>query len=75
MMVQNFWDYFGKRKPYQIVELHMTRFGNCFIKKKKSCHIQWNFHGSNTDGSFTTAVSNSFLSPLEQIPQLQIWDN
>ena len=25
-----------------------------------------NFSGSNTDGSFTTAVSNSFLSPLEK---------
>ena len=31
-------------------------------------HIQWNFNGSNTDGSFTTAVSNSFLSPLEKSP-------
>ena len=27
--------------------------------------IQYNFNGSNTDGSFTMAVSNSFLSPLE----------
>ena len=27
-----------------------------------------NFNGSNTDGSFTTAGSNSFLGPLEQIP-------
>ena len=31
--------------------------------------------GSNTDGSFTMAVSNSFLSPSEKIPKLQIWDN
>ena len=31
------------------------------------CHqLQWNFNGSNTDGSFTTAVSNSFLSPYEK---------
>ena len=30
--------------------------------------IQQNFNGSNTDGLFTTAVSNSFLSPLEKIP-------
>ena len=37
--------------------------------------IQENFNGSNTDGSFTTAVSNSFLSPLERIPQLQIKNN
>ena len=29
---------------------------------------QKKFSGSNTDGSFTTAVSNSFLSPLEQEP-------
>ena len=28
--------------------------------------IQWNFSGSNTDGSFTTAVSKSFLGPLEK---------
>ena len=26
--------------------------------------LQYNFNGSNTDGSFTPAVSNSFLSPL-----------
>ena len=31
-----------------------------------SFHIQLNFNGSNTDGSFTMAVSNSFLSPLEK---------
>ena len=31
--------------------------------------------GLNTDGSFTIAVSNSFLDPLEQIPLLQSWDN
>ena len=29
-------------------------------------YLQWNFNGSNTDGSFTTAVSNSFLSPLDK---------
>ena len=33
-------------------------------------HIQSNLYGSNTDGSFTTAVSNSFLSPKEKIPWL-----
>ena len=37
--------------------------------------IQWNFNGSNTDGSFTTAVSNSFLSPLHNIPNNNIWNN
>ena len=29
-------------------------------------NIQWNFSGSNTDGSFTAAVLNLFLSPLEK---------
>ena len=28
--------------------------------------IQYNFSDSNTDGSFTMAVSNSFLNPLEK---------
>ena len=32
-------------------------------------NIQWNFSGSNTDGWFSTAVSNSFLSPLEENPK------
>ena len=36
--------------------------------------VQWNFNGSNTDGSFTTTVTNSFLSPQEIIPWLQIWE-
>ena len=34
-----------------------------------------NLNGSNTDDSFTTAVSNSFLSPLEKNPIAEIWDN
>ena len=25
--------------------------------------VQYNFNGSNSDGSFTTTISNSFLSP------------
>ena len=29
--------------------------------------IQYNFSGSNTDGLFTTALLNLFLSPLETI--------
>ena len=29
-------------------------------------NIQLNFSGSNTDGSFTMAVSNPLLSPLEK---------
>ena len=31
-----------------------------------SPYIYTNFSGSNTDGSFTTVLSNSFLSPLEK---------
>ena len=38
------------------------------VKTWQYTHIQWNFSGSNTDGWFTTAVMNSFLSPLEKIP-------
>ena len=34
--------------------------------KTTTHQIQQNFDRSNTDGSFTTAVSNSFLSPLEK---------
>ena len=37
--------------------------------------LQWSFSGLNTDGLFTKAVSNLFLSPLEKIPLMQIWDN
>ena len=36
------------------------------IRNKINTHkIQQTFSGSNTDGSFNMAVSNSFLSPLE----------
>ena len=38
------------------------------IRKIKFIAYTSSFNGSNTDGSFTTAVSNSFLGPLEQIP-------
>ena len=34
-------------------------------------HIQSNFNSSNSDGSFTMANSNSFLSPLEIFPIVQ----
>ena len=37
--------------------------------------IQQNFNGSNPDGSLILAVSNSFLSPLEKLPWMQIWEN
>ena len=34
-----------------------------YFCKRRYYHIQQNFIGSNTDGSFTMAASNSFLSP------------
>ena len=42
-------------------------------EKKKSIRklIQSNLDGSNTDGSFTMANSNSFLSPYEILPIAQ----
>ena len=36
--------------------------------KEAKCKVRWNFSGSNTDGSFISAVSNSFFSPLEKNP-------
>ena len=44
------------------------------LGSKSTKLVQLNFSGSNTDVSFTTAVSNAFLSPLEKIPYLLIWD-
>ena len=37
--------------------------------------IQQNFNGSNTDGLFTTAVSNLFLSPWKKSHSCRFWDN
>ena len=37
----------------------------CFKLMSFLIRIQKNFNGSTTDGSFTTAGSNSFLGPLE----------
>ena len=34
-------------------------------------HTQSNLDGSNTDGSFTMAISHSFLSPYEILPIAQ----
>ena len=48
-------------KSYTYV--HLNSPSKAQLKKNKE-----NFNGSNTDGSFTTAVSNSFLSPLEKNP-------
>ena len=36
-----------------------------------SCSLQSNLNGSNTDGSFTMAYSNSFLSPYGIFPIAQ----
>ena len=40
-----------------------------------SIPIQCNFSGSNTKGSFTKAVSNSFLGPQEKTHPMQICYN
>ena len=41
--------------------------GFVFLPRRAVYHdIQWSLSGLNTDGSFTSAVSNSFLSPLEK---------
>ena len=45
-------------------KLHLILKGFQILPKQ----LRKNFNGSNTDGSFTTAVSNSFLSPLAQNP-------
>ena len=48
---------------------HLSAQGSLFILINTifysiTVELQW----SNTDGSFTTAVSNSFLSPFEKVP-------
>ena len=35
---------------------------------KTLCNIRQNFSGWNTDGSFTMAISNSFLKPQQKNP-------
>ena len=61
---------------------HLKQVLNSFINVFSSSvvfisalEIQKNFSGSNTDGSFTTAVSNSFLSPKEKTHPMQVCDN
>ena len=41
------------------------------LNKGESTSIQSNLNSSNTDGSFTMAYSNSFLSPYEILPLTQ----
>ena len=38
---------------------------------RSQSQVQSNLDGSNTDGSFTMANSNSFLSPYEILPTAQ----
>ena len=40
--------------------------GDLFNYFRIQNELQQTFNGSNTDGPFTTAVSNSFWSPLEK---------
>ena len=49
-----------QRWPVQFAYIHLSNTG---IGKNRS--IQSNLDGSNTDGSFTMANSNSFLSPTK----------
>ena len=54
--------------------LFQTFFLNYFLliqHKIQMAYIQSNFNGSNTDGSFTMAYSNSFLSPYGIFPIAQ----
>ena len=55
---------------YYVKEKIETR---CYRSPDKAIllHVQLNFDGSNTDGSFTVANSNSFLSPYEILPIAQ----
>ena len=56
--------YFEIQKRIEINDLVKAKF--CLLLLFSYQEIILN--GSNTDGSFTMAVSNSFMSPLEQIP-------
>ena len=45
----------------------LTAIWNAYMYDRilgQQLRVQYNFNGSNTDGSFSTAVSNSFSSPL-----------
>ena len=54
-------------------------YGDCVlfrIKRRIVVFLPLNVHIVDLqDGLFITAVSNSFLSPLEKRSSLQIWDN
>ena len=42
-----------------------------YIWGLKGSQLQWNLDSSNTDGLFTMAYSNLFLSPYEILPIAQ----
>ena len=48
-----------------VIPIHIDMFIGDDCSGLFSNSLQQDFNGSNTDGSFTTAVSNSSLSPLE----------
>ena len=45
------------------------------FKEQELIELQWKFNGSNIDGSFTTAVSNSFLGWLVVLDLMALLDN
>ena len=51
--------------------LYIPQWLNIFETIEFVLDIQSNLHSSNTDGSFTMANSNSFLSPYEIFPLAQ----
>ena len=62
---------FWPEKGYLEISVFLITGIKMLLKQKQENSlkiIQLHFNGSNTDGSFITAVSNSFLSLLEQIP-------
>ena len=57
-------------KCMQIPKILNIFFHN-FLKYLNFMQLQLNLDGSNTDGSFNMANSNSFLSPYEILPRAQ----
>ena len=49
----------------EVVILHLPLRGHCKISPERRTNIQYNFNGSNPDGSFTVDDSNSFFSPYK----------
>ena len=60
------WRCLVDARHFVITTAHLTKFAKHIFghfKNTRPSNILQNFSGSNTDGSFTTAVSNSILSP------------